>query len=77
MRTDLFELLDAMAARGKARRRELGLEVGDLARRLGTSTGRAHNLESVGASTLRLAARWAEALEMPLDELVFGSRAAR
>jgi transcriptional regulator with XRE-family HTH domain len=61
-----------IAARGKQRRRSLGLTTDDLARRLSCSRGRVHNLECYGATTITLIAEWACALEMDPRDLAFG-----
>jgi transcriptional regulator with XRE-family HTH domain len=61
-----------MAARGKARREELGLSPKDLSFRMNLTSNRVHQLETQGALSLTVIRKWAEALDMDAAELVFG-----
>lgn len=61
-----------MAARGLARREELGLEKNALALRLGIGTTRLSQMEVDGVEGLSAITRWAEALDMDPRELAFG-----
>ena len=62
-----------MAARGKARREELGINAKELAYRMNLTSNRVHQLETDGALSLSVIRRWAEALDnMDPAELVFG-----
>ena len=63
----------AVAARGKARRRELGLSVRAIAKRMGARVSRVHNLECFGAGSLVVVERWAAALDMDPGVLAFGT----
>ncbi len=58
--------------RVQARRRELGLTPGELARRLGCSTGRLYNVECYGVGSLDLVEAIAGALAMDPRVLAFG-----
>ena len=62
----------AMAARGRERRRELGLTVGEIAKRMNRDTTWVHLMERDGCSTLTTIRRWARALEMSPKVLAFG-----
>jgi transcriptional regulator with XRE-family HTH domain len=64
--------LQAIATRAKRRRVELGLEPGEVARRLGISRGRFYNIECYGAGMIATVERWAHALGMDPRELAFG-----
>ncbi len=58
--------------RVQARRRMLGMTTVELARRLGCSTGRVHNIECYGVGTLDLVEQLARALDTDPRELAFG-----
>lgn len=62
-----------MAARGKARREELGITPKRLAQIMDLTSNRIHQLETDGAASLGVVRKWAEALEMDPAELVFGA----
>jgi transcriptional regulator with XRE-family HTH domain len=66
------EQLLAVGARGKARRRELGLDVAIVAERMNITAQRLYQLECYGAGTLATVERWAAALEMDPRDLAFG-----
>ena len=61
-----------MGARAKARREALGIKKNELAVTLDIGTGRITQMEQDGVDGLALARRWAEALQMDPQELVFG-----
>lgn len=65
-------LVLAMAARGKARRVELGHSVAWLALQLRCSRGRVYSLECYGAGSLATVLRWADALGMDPRVLIWG-----
>lgn len=62
----------AMAARGRARREQLGLEKNTVAVRLDIGTTRLTQMETDGVEGLSAITRWAEALDMDPRELAFG-----
>jgi transcriptional regulator with XRE-family HTH domain len=61
-----------MAARGRARRLELGLTQLQLGTRMGFCDKRVSLLEQDGAATLRIVRVWAKALDMCPARLAFG-----
>lgn len=62
----------AIAARGRARRVQLGLQGAEVAARMNIGRHRYYNLECYGAGMLVTIERWAAALEMDPRELAFG-----
>ncbi len=56
-----------------ARRAELGISIGDLAKRLGRDPRRVSEFEREGVGTLRLVTELARALEMWPGTLAFGT----
>lgn len=62
----------AVAERGQARRRALGLSVAAIAHRMGVKRSRVYNLECFGAGSLAVVDKWAAALDMDPGELAFG-----
>lgn len=64
-----------MAARGRARRKALGLTATELGQRMALSCTRISQIEASGAGTVDLVRRWAKALDMPPGELAFGPEA--
>lgn len=69
--------LEAIGARGRARRLALGLSRAELARRLGYTVQRVYSLEGAGAGMVSTVMRWASALEMDPAELAFGPPAPK
>jgi transcriptional regulator with XRE-family HTH domain len=68
--------LISIGHRGRRRRVELGLEVAEVAKRMGMTSGRLYNLECYGAGMIATIERWAFALdEMDPRELAFGPAA--
>lgn len=67
-----------MGARGKARRKALGMTAAALGERLGyspiNSQHRVCELERLGTTTVRVVRQWAAALKMDPGELAFGER---
>lgn len=61
-----------MGARAKAHREALGLSKIEVAHRLDVGTTRLSQMEQDGTSTIDLAVRWASAIEMDVQELMFG-----
>ena len=65
-------LLEAMGARARARREELGLSVNDVAVKMGRTYQCIYGMERTGIESLRVVLEWAEALEMKAEKLTFG-----
>lgn len=61
-----------MAARGRARRQQMGITATELGHRMSLSCARICQIEASGAGTVDLVRRWAKALEMSPSELAFG-----
>lgn len=62
-----------MGARAKERREYLGLSKTEVALQLGVGTSRISQMEQDGVDGLALMRRWAEALDMDPQDLVFGT----
>lgn len=62
-----------IARRGRERRAELGLTIGEVAARMKRKATWVYLLERDGAGTLRTIRMWAKALEMSPRELAFGN----
>lgn len=76
MGTDKNKLLEAMGARAKARREELGLTVNEVAIKMGRTYQCIYGMERSGIESLRVVLEWAEALDMSADRLAFGAGSA-
>lgn len=65
-----------VAARGRARREQLGLGLDEIAAKLQVSRKRLTEFERTGVGTLRRVSDWARALDMAPAELAFGVHSA-
>lgn len=70
----LAAMLQAMGARAKARREELGLTVNEVAIKMGRTYQCIYGMERSGIESLRVVLEWAEALGMSPQELAFGGK---
>lgn len=62
----------AIGKRGQARRRQLRLEVAEVAARMGVRRRSVYQYECYGVGTIAVIEAWAQALEMDPRELAFG-----
>lgn len=62
-----------MGARAKSRREALGIQKNEMAVRLDIGTNRLSQIEREGVDGIALATRWAAALDMDVQDLVFGT----
>lgn len=62
-----------MGARGKARREALGIPKNVFACTLDISSQRLSQIEAEGVSGIELASKWAKALDMSPQDLIFGT----
>ena len=62
----------AMGARGRERRKQIGLSVDAVAERMNRKPTWVYRLERDGAATVFVVEQWAKALEMHPAELAFG-----
>lgn len=63
-----------MGARARARREALGIPKNVMAVRMGFGTHRLTQIEATGVDGIALSRRWAEALDMDVQELIFGKK---
>lgn len=68
---------EAMGARARARRLELGLNTKEVAQPLGITTTRLNQMETDGCQNIDTARAWADALDMDPAALMFGTETTK